>query len=124
MQTYNASCIATTSTVPDFVDITSDIEAAVSAGPVAEGRVTVFAPDRNSSLIVNERESGLLEDLKGAMGRLPKREGVAPPLGSASVVLPIADGKLRLGTWQRVLLVELGEPGTRSVTLQIIGEAA
>jgi thiamine phosphate synthase YjbQ (UPF0047 family) len=43
-------------------------------------------------------------------------------LGATSVVLPAVDGHLRLGTWQRVLLVELREPSQRSIVIQIVGE--
>ena len=43
-------------------------------------------------------------------------------VGAPSVVLPFVDGKLRLGTWQRVLLLELEEPGPRPVVVQIVGE--
>jgi thiamine phosphate synthase YjbQ (UPF0047 family) len=43
-------------------------------------------------------------------------------IGSTSVVIPAVDGRLRLGTWQRVLLVELDEPARRSFLVQVVGE--
>jgi thiamine phosphate synthase YjbQ (UPF0047 family) len=43
-------------------------------------------------------------------------------LGSSSVVLPATDGRLRLGVWQRVLLVELEAPQQRRIVVQVVGE--
>jgi secondary thiamine-phosphate synthase enzyme len=86
--------------------------------------VTVFSPDTTCALLVNERESGLLEDIKRAIARLNPNgsDARAGMLGATSVVLPAVDGHLRLGTWQRVLLVELREPSQRSIVIQIVGE--
>lgn len=84
----------------------------------------MFSPSDRCPIVVNERESGLLKDIRAAVGRIKEANGQAPPtsIGVKSVVLPIVDGKLRLGTWQRLLLFELGEPGDRSVFVQIVGE--
>ena len=103
-----------------------EIAAAVDDSGVSHGRAIVFAPAESCSIMVNERESGLLADLKRTLERLKATNGSGSRamLGSSSVVLPVEDGKLRLGTWQRVLLVELSEPAPRSVDIQIIGEHA
>lgn len=118
-------CRTTTSAPPDFVDLTDQIVAAVESCPVFQGRVTVFSPDRRCAILVNERESGLLEDIKAAIARISngsRSGGSEAVIGSASVVLPVVDGELALGTWQRVLLVEMGEPSERTVAVQIVGE--
>ena len=121
LKTHHARCRAQTSDAPDFVDITDDIEAALIESGVRNGQVTVFAPDDGCSILVNERESGLLQDLEVAIGRL---SGKWPrsAIGSSSVVLPALDGRLGLGMWQRVLLVELDEPADRPVLVQVLGE--
>ena len=109
--------------MPDFVDVTDDIQDAVRASEVRDGRAVVLAPTDACSIMVNERESGLLQDLKKVLARLTG-DGPRPHalLGSSSVVIPIQDGRLHLGTWQRVLLVELKEPGERWLDIEIIGE--
>jgi secondary thiamine-phosphate synthase enzyme len=91
---------------------------------IAEGQVTVFADSDSCVLVVNERESGLLDDIRKTMKRLEGR-GAADGktlLGSTSVVIPAVDGKLRLGVWQRLLLVELEQPNNRRVIVQVVGE--
>ena len=118
-------CHASTSAPPDFVDLTDEIVAALERSAIAHGRVTVFSPDERCAILVNERESGLLQDLKGALSRMSNGSGAGDALvGSSSVVLPVVEGELKLGTWQRVLLVELGQPSRRAVSVQIVGETA
>lgn len=115
---------ASTSVPPDFVDLTDEIAAALERSAIAHGRVTVFSPDERCAILVNERESGLLQDLKSALSRMSNGSSGDVLVGSSSVVLPVVDGELKLGTWQRVLLVELGQPSRRAVSVQIVGEMA
>lgn len=124
MRTHLVATIRATTAPLDFVDVTDDVAGALDESGIENGHVTVFAPDADCSLIVNERESGLWHDLRGALARTdtrlaPERRAV---LGSSSVVLPALEGRLHLGTWQRVLLVELGEPCHRRVSVQVVGE--
>jgi secondary thiamine-phosphate synthase enzyme len=124
MRTHQVECETKTKAAPSFVDLTEDIQKAVGESGISNGQVTVFSPDTTCALLVNERESGLLEDIKRAIVRLSPNgdEARAGMLGATSVVLPAVDGQLRLGMWQRVLLVELREPSQRSIVIQIVGE--
>ena len=123
MFTHHAECRANTSHPPDFVDLTEDIQNAVASSAITHGRVTVFAPDAACAILINERESGLLQDIKGAIARLSARsDNGKAVVGSSSVVVPVVDGRASLGTWQRVLLVELGAPSERNIEIQIVGE--
>ena len=124
MRTHQVECETNTKAAPSFVDLTEDIQKAVGESGISNGQVTVFSPDTTCALLVNERESGLLEDIKRAIVRLSPNgdEAHAGMLGATSVVLPAVDGQLRLGMWQRVLLVELREPSQRSIVIQIVGE--
>ena len=124
MRTHQVECETKTKAAPSFVDLTEDIQKAVGKSGISNGQVTVFSPDTTCALLVNERESGLLEDIKRAIVRLNPNGDEAHPgmLGATSVVLPAVDGQLRLGMWQRVLLVELREPSQRSIVIQIVGE--
>jgi secondary thiamine-phosphate synthase enzyme len=124
MRTHRADCTAETRQVLDFVDITDAVQAELRSSGIAEGQVTVFADTDSCVLVVNERESGLLDDIRNTMKRLEGR-GAADGktlLGSTSVVIPAVDGKLRLGVWQRLLLVELEQPNNRRVIVQVVGE--
>lgn len=132
MLSETIECHTTTSAPPDFVDLTDQIRAAVQRCAVIQGRVTVFSPDQRCAILVNERESGLLQDIKAAISRMSNGSSGSDALpsgsdalvGSSSVVLPVVDGELKLGTWQRVLLVEMGEASERTISVQIVGEKA
>ena len=106
----------------DFLDITDDVKEAVSASGVSQGRITVFSPAENCPLIANERESGLLGDIRRAVDRMAGDGDEPPNIGAKSIVFPIVKGVLRLGTWQRLLIFEMGEPSERKVLMQIEGE--
>jgi thiamine phosphate synthase YjbQ (UPF0047 family) len=90
-----------------FVDITDDIKHAVVAAGVTEGRATVIARRPGCTVFLNENESGLKQDLVQAYARLLPH--ARTNVGSPSAVLPIKDGELWMGNWQRVL-AHLEEP--------------
>ena len=122
MRTHRSECVVTTPDVLEFVDVTDDVVSALTACRIAEGHVTISAP-AGCSIIVNEFESGLLSDLKRTMHHLQANSnGSRPKIGSTSVVLPALDGELKLGRWQRLLLIELEKPSRRSVSVQVVGE--
>ena len=121
--THQAEFAVATARVPDFVDISDRVQEVLTSSGIVHGQVTVFSPSGGCPLIVNERESGLLADIQDAMDRLggPPAHGRGV-IGSNSVVLPAVGGRLRLGTWQRILLVELERTADRSLVVQIVGE--
>lgn len=124
MQTFTAERHIRTTGHTEFIDVTDEIMEELSNSGIQDGMVTVFSLQEACALIVNERESGLLSDIKSTMERLGISQAKARKtmLGSTSVVIPAVGGKLRLGTWQRVLLVELDEPAQRSFLIQVVGE--
>lgn len=121
LKSHHCDCTAQTPGAPDFVDITERVQEVLEDSGIKNGQVTVFSPADGCTILVNERESGLLADLKAAVTKL---ETLWPRsvIGSPSIVLPAWDGRLRLGTWQRVMLVELDEPATRPVVVHVLGE--
>ena len=107
---------------PEFIDITADVERAVATSGLGAGHVTVSAPP-GCAIVVNEFESGLLGDLKRTVRDLRTRSDRSPTsVGSISIVLPADEGRLLLGRWQRLLLVELEKATHRSVGVQVVGE--
>lgn len=124
MDAHETLCTLRTQETYGFLDITDDVKDAVAASGIVAGRVTVFSPSDRCPLIANERESGLLRDIKRAIVRLKDSSGQGAPdsIGTNSLVLPVVDGVLRLGMWQRVLLFELDEPSERQVLMQVVGE--
>jgi secondary thiamine-phosphate synthase enzyme len=124
MKTYVVEGRTETSRAHDMVDITDEVAGVLSESSVADGHVTVFVDSPGCALFVNERESGLLQDIRAAVKKL-RGDGldrVGPFMGSSSVVLPALQGRLLLGTWQRLMLVELEGPSQRRIVVQTVGE--
>jgi secondary thiamine-phosphate synthase enzyme len=124
MRIHRVECKAETTASLDFIDVTDDVRTAIAESGVRHGQVTVFSIEDGCTLVMNERETGLMSDIRAALDRLGAQDVHSRHalIGSTSVVLPVADGELRLGTWQRVLLAELEGPGVRSIVIQVVGD--
>ncbi|WP_297417284.1 secondary thiamine-phosphate synthase enzyme YjbQ [Thermococcus sp.] len=117
-----------------IVDITDDVQRLVYRSKVKHGIVIVFTRHTTTGLFINEAENGLLEDIKAKMKELvPKGAGYSHDRidGNAhshiraslflnpEVVIPIDEAELQLGTWQRILFVELDGPRHRKVQVMV-----
>lgn len=137
-----------TNRAPEFLDITEEVEKAVAESGVREGIVAVFSLHTTAAVCVNEKEPLLLRDLEEFLKRLAPRdlyychndfsirtENMTPEecpnahahcqhlLLGASEAIPVEDGKLLLGRWQRIFLVELDRPRPREVVVQVVGSS-
>jgi secondary thiamine-phosphate synthase enzyme len=114
-----------------IVDITA--EAAEAIGDVTgDGFACISVPHCTCAVYVNENESGLVQDTLALIDKLSqgawKHDRIddnadahlAASLIGNSVCLPVQQGRLVLGTWQRVMLVELDGPRRRSVHVTIV----
>lgn len=110
-----------------LVDITSFVQSAVAAAEVIEGACHVYIPHTTAAVLINENaDPAVGDDILAALdAMLPAlawkhAEGnsdahVLASLIGTSVAIPIADGKLALGRWQGVFLLELDGPRRREV---------
>jgi secondary thiamine-phosphate synthase enzyme len=104
----------------EVVDITDDAAAFVRGG--GDGLLSVFALHATAGLALIETGSGSEHDLAAALGELLPRDDryvhrhgsrghgadhLLPALLSPSLVVPVEGGVLVLGTWQRIVLVDL-----------------
>ncbi len=135
-----------TERAPQFLDITEKVEDAVRESGVKQGIATVFTRHTTAAVRINENEPLLLTDMEEFLKRLAPKdlyyrhndfgirthnmtEDECPNAHAhcqhlilgASETIPVVDGKLALGKWQRVFLVELDRPREREVCVQIIG---
>jgi secondary thiamine-phosphate synthase enzyme len=144
--TMRRLAFATTEPI-QFVDITDDVAAAVRSTGVRDGIVTILSRHTTMAVRIQEAEPLLLEDLLGFLRRLAPSNGhyqhnnfrirtqhmhddESPNghshclqflLGSSENV-PVMDGELLLGEWQRIFLVELDGPRSkREVLIQTVG---
>ena len=123
-----------------IVDITPAVQQAVAAARLTDGTVTVFNVGSTAGITTIEYEPGLVDhDIKAAF------EKIAPPharyeheetwhddnghahvratLLGPNLSVPVLDGKMTLGTWQQIVLVDFDtRPRTRTVICQITGE--
>lgn len=117
----------------ETVDVTDRIAAAVP-DDVAVGTCHCFVRHTTASLLVNEDEPRLREDLEGFLSDLVPDEGhrhddldgnadshLRAALIGVDVTLPVRDGQLALGTWQSVFLVECDGPREREVLVTVQG---
>ncbi len=139
-----------TPAAPEFIDITDEVVAAVNKSGVKNGTVTVYVKHTTAAIRINEKESGFIQDFKDYLNKtFPpfnyyrhndmkiRTENLdcdddrcdknghshcQHMLLGTSETIPIVDGKLTLGRWQRVFLVELCSPRKREVVFQVIGE--
>ena len=128
-----------------FVDVTELVAERVRRAGVAEGLVTVQSRHSTAAIVVNENEPLLLADFADLLegwapqerryrhNDLAARGPVDPeekPNGHAharalllgtSVCLVVADGRIDLGRWQSIFLVELDGPRPRTLSVQVLG---
>ncbi len=130
-------------------DITDDVNQAVRESGVINGIACIYSPHTTCCVRVNEFETGFIEDLAALLKRLVPSESyyahddwdrrteniceedmeignghahcIAMLLGPAGESVPIRDGELCLGTWQRVLFVELDRERDRRWIVQVVG---
>ncbi len=123
----------------DAVDVTLDVQAAVTASGARHGLATIFVSGSTAGVSTIEFESGVVSDLNTALERVaPRRAEYRHHLrwgddnGSAhvragivgpSLSVPFRDGRLLLGTWQQIVILEFDtSPRTRRYVVQVIGE--
>ncbi|MEM3387439.1 MAG: secondary thiamine-phosphate synthase enzyme YjbQ [Nitrososphaerales archaeon] len=120
----------------DIIDITYQIEDAVRRSRIANGICVVQSLHTTASIIVNELEQGLLQDIKRKVSEtFPKGVGwlhdrvddnadahLASTFLGPSTTFVVKDGKIMRGVWQSILLLELDGPRVRSIAVEVLGE--
>lgn len=121
----------------DIVDITREVAREVGESQVVNGAVTLFVSGSTGALTTIEFESGVINDLKKAIDRMASEDiyyehnerwgdgngysHVRAAIFGASLHIPIVDGRLTLGTWQQIVLLDFdNRPRKRRVEVQII----
>lgn len=141
VDTAAASVLTVRTAGAGFVDITREVAAFLRQVGGREGAVTVFIRHTSASLTIQENaDPTVLADLMTILDRLAPQsfgwthdtEGpddmpahVRTLLTATSLHVPVLSGRLALGTWQAIYLIEhRARPHDREVLLQFIGAAA
>jgi len=105
------------------IDITGVIEEVIHSIRVKEGAVTVYSPEEHVVITLIEYEPNLLSDLESFIKGFSKHyQPVLEALLGKSVTVPIINGDLDLGTFKRVVLLDLSsKEGLKGVYLAVEG---
>jgi secondary thiamine-phosphate synthase enzyme len=123
----------------EILDVTGDVAEAVRGSGIENGIATFFVTGSTAAVTTLEFEPGLVHDLKAAFERLYPREmeyrhhqrwgddnghsHVRASMLGPSLVVPVIEGELSLGTWQQIVLVDFDtRPRQREVVVQLAGE--
>lgn len=123
----------------DVIDITAKVREYLEKEKIQNGLATLFVSGSTAALTTIEHEPGLIQDLKEFVERyIPSdrryhhddRWGddngfshVRASLFGPSLAIPIENGRLCLGTWQQIVLLDFDNRArTREITMQFMGE--
>ena len=123
----------------DIIDITQQVEDVLGRTGLEQGNLTVFVSGSTAGVTTIEYEPGLLKDLPEAFEKLAPTgvtyhhdatwgDGngyahVRAALLGPSFIAPFKNGKLLLGTWQQIVVIDFdNRPRNRSVVVQMMGE--
>ena len=123
----------------DIIDMTSQVEEEIQRSAIRNGHVTLFVPGSTAALTTIEYERGVINDLRKAIERIAPNDlyyehderwgdgngysHVRAALLGPSLHIPIIDGRLTLGTWQQIVLLDFdNRPRNRRIVIQLVGE--
>ena len=122
----------------DVIDLTAGVQSVLDSAGVESGIVSVFVPGSTAAVTAMEHEPGGVHDLRAALERLVPAEGdyehnrlnhdtnshahIRAAIVGPSETVPVREGRLELGTWQQLVLVDFDDrPRQRTVVVQVIG---
>ncbi len=123
----------------DTVDVTPGVERALAESELTNGVVTLFVVGSTAALTTIEYENGAINDFGRVLEKIVPRHAeyehhlrwgddnghshVRAALLGPSLSVPFVGGRLTLGTWQQIVLIDFDtRPRQREVVAQIIGE--
>jgi len=122
-----------------IIDITGQVNKALSETDMQDGAVTVFVSGSTGGLTTVEYESGLIKDLKDSFERIAPSDvsyahdatwgdangysHIRASTIGASLTVPFVKGELTLGTWQQIIFIDFdNRPRSRKLIAQFVGE--
>ena len=137
MAVHSAELSLSTQGNSDVIDITAEVQQVVAEGPVADGLVTAFVRGSTAAITTMEFEPGGVADLRALVDRLIPVVGEyehnrlnhdtnshahqRASLIGASEQVPLIGGRLALGTWQQLVLIDFDDrPRDRTVVVQVV----
>ena len=123
----------------DIIDMTPQVQEEIQRSAIRHGYATLFVPGSTAALTTIEYESGVINDLRKAIERIAPKDlyyehderwgdgngysHVRAALLGPSLHIPVIDGRLTLGMWQQIVLLDFdNRPRKRKIVMQIVGE--
>jgi len=123
----------------DVIDITKQASQCVERSGCRAGIAILFVSGSTAGITTVEYEPGLVKDLRIAYEKIAPEKGgyhhhdtwgddngsahVRASMLGPSLTVPFVDGKLHLGTWQQIVLIDFDtRPRKREILVQILGE--
>jgi secondary thiamine-phosphate synthase enzyme len=118
-----------------LVDVTAEVQKAVSATKITRGMCYLYVPHTTAGIIINEcADPDVARDIEGALDRLvpktgPYRHGegnsdshIKSAMVGASQIVFVEDGKLALGRWQGIFFCEFDGPRERKLLVKVVSD--
>jgi secondary thiamine-phosphate synthase enzyme len=120
-----------------YVHITPQVETAVRKSGIKDGIVLVSAMHITAGVYVNDNEEGLIEDIDAWLEKLApfqqdyKHHHTGEDNGDShlkailvhhQVIVPVTEGRLDFGTWQRIFYAEFDGQRAKRVLVKVMGE--
>ena len=121
----------------EYIHITPQVDAALKKSGIREGMVLVSAMHITAGVYVNDNESGLIEDIDRWLEKLaPYQEDyqhhqtgedngdshLKSMIVHHQVIVPVTNGKLDLGPWQRIFYAEFDGQRPKRLIIKVMGE--
>jgi secondary thiamine-phosphate synthase enzyme len=117
----------------EMVDITGRVAELVKQAGVGDGICLVYVPHATAAVVINENaDPNVCEDILEALsGLIPEGRWrhdriddnaaahIKATILGPSEAMPVRGGRLQLGTWQSLMLVELDGPRDRNVIVEV-----
>lgn len=117
----------------EFVDVTAEVQEAVSASGIDSGLCVLYVPHTTGAVTINESaDPSVKGDILMVLNRIVPWEAeyrhlegnspahVKATLVGASETIPVVDGRLALGTWQGIFFCEFDGPRTRKLRIHLV----
>jgi secondary thiamine-phosphate synthase enzyme len=118
----------------EFYDITEKVKGILKESDVDDGICNVFAVGSTASVVINENEPMLLEDFRRTLEKVSSSKELYQHIENAyshirsmligsNQSIPVNDGKLMLGTWQNIMVVNFdAEIREREFIITVVGD--
>jgi secondary thiamine-phosphate synthase enzyme len=122
----------------DIIEITDEVKKTVKESKIQNGAVVVFVVGSTAAITTIEYEPGLQKDFPEMLSRLAPKDieyahdntwhdgnghsHVRASLIGPGITIPFVEGRLTLGTWQQIVLIEMDtRPRERKIIIQVMG---